>query len=354
MAHSALPVREVPWAELPPAQSRPRGPAAPARPRLVYAARRRPAARPRRAWLRGPADPNAVLTIMILPHSTATPWVWRLRARVLHLALVAIVGLSVVAVGGVLTAHAERGSLRLVRSDLTGLRGVRSAAAAQASAVDAQAQVLDGQAAQLTALGGQVQALLAAQQGLGTAAGGTASAPGLAGDDQNLAAASAALQALNREIPQLQSMVGTLGQEMAGWSAAAAQTPSIWPVLGPITSPFGERLSPTGGEGMQFHSGVDIGVPSGTPVHVTAAGAVVFAGWDPIYGWAVRVDNGGGLETLYGHNSRLLVSVGDAVTKGQVVSLSGSTGISTGPHVHYEIDRNGTPINPMPYLPGNG
>jgi murein DD-endopeptidase MepM/ murein hydrolase activator NlpD len=305
---------------------------------------------PGRAWLRGPADPNAVLTLMLVPHSAATPWVWRIRARALHFAALSVAAISVVAVLGVASARAEGGYLRLARGQLARLGGVRTAAAAQADAVDAQAAVLTQQAQELDALSAQVQALLSAQPGGAAAAG----VPAMAGADQNLAQATAALQALSKELPRLQSQVAALGQEMAAWSSAAAHTPSLWPVLGPITSPFGERPTPFGGEGQQFHDGVDIGVPTGTPVHATADGRVIVAGWDSIYGWQVRIDHGSGLQTLYGHNSRLLVAVGEQVVKGQVISLSGSTGASTGPHVHYEVDRYGTPVNPLQYLPGSG
>ena len=287
---------------------------------------------------------------MILPHSAATPWVWRVRARALHLVAATIVGVSAVAVVAALLAGSEGGALRLARGELHHLQGVDSAAAAQASAVDAQAQVLAQQAQMLTALQAQVQGLLASPPAQDSGRGTIAP---LAATDRNLAQANAVLRGIAKDVPQLQKMVGALGQEMAAWSVAAEHTPSLWPVLGPITSPFGSRPTPFGGEGTQVHTGVDIGVPSGTHVQATAAGRVVAAGWNTIYGYEVRIDHGQGLQTLYGHNSQLLVRLGQDVAKGQVISLSGSTGASTGPHVHYEIDRYGTPVNPTPYLPGS-
>lgn len=296
------------------------------------------------------ADAASVITVMIVPHSTATPLVWRLPTRVLHGSAVAVAILAVVAVAAVVMARAEGGSLHRARAQVQDLRGVGDEAAAQASAVDAQATVLTAQAQQLRTIGDQVQALLNAHAAQGAVSG----VPALAESNTNLAQATGALQALAKQLPQLQSTVATLGQEMSAWSASASHTPSLWPVLGPVTSPFGPRIAPLGGEGEQFHTGVDIGVATGTSVHAAADGVVVAAGWDAIYGWRVRIDHGNGLQTLYGHNSRLLVHVGQQVSKGQVVSLSGSTGASTGPHVHYEIDRYGTPINPMNYLPGSG
>lgn len=312
--------------------------------RVVSQREGRPTARARKR-----TDPAAVITVMIVPHSTATPLVWRLPARALHVAAAGVAVLTVVAVAAVAVAHAEGGSLHLARAQVQHLRGVGDEAAAQASAVDAQAGVLTQQAQQLRSISDQVQGLMQSPAGQTSSNG----VPALAESNRNLAQAAAALQALSKQLPQLQSTVATLGQEMSAWSATAAHTPSLWPVLGPVTSPFGPRIAPLGGEGEQFHDGVDIGTPTGTPVHAAADGRVVVAGWDAIYGWEVRIDHGNKLQTLYGHNSRLLVHVGQEVSKGQVVSLSGSTGASTGPHVHYEIDRNGTPINPMNYLPGS-
>ncbi len=117
----------------------------------------------------------------------------------------------------------------------------------------------------------------------------------------------------------------------------------IWPVHGPITSPFGPR---NGG----FHSGLDIGVPTGTAVHAAKAGTVIEAGWVSGYGYTVMIDHGNGVTTLYGHNSKLLVKEGQEVAQGDIIAYSGSTGHSTGPHVHFEIRINGQPVNPRPRL----
>jgi len=122
----------------------------------------------------------------------------------------------------------------------------------------------------------------------------------------------------------------------------------MWPVNGPITSPFGWRTSPFGGS--EFHAGIDIGVPYGTPIHAADGGRVVWAQWMGGYGNAVVIDHGGGLSTLYGHQSSLNVSVGQGVTRGQVIGYVGSTGMSTGPHLHFEVRLNGKPVDPLGYL----
>ena len=118
------------------------------------------------------------------------------------------------------------------------------------------------------------------------------------------------------------------------------------PVRGPITSRFGYRVHPITGV-YSLHRGVDISCPSGTPVQAAADGEVILAGWMGAYGYAVVIDHGGGVSTLYGHNSKLLVGVGQQVKSGQVIARSGSTGWSTGPHVHFEKRVNGKPVSPM-------
>lgn len=98
------------------------------------------------------------------------------------------------------------------------------------------------------------------------------------------------------------------------------------------------------------HTGIDIGVSSGSPVYAAAAGKVIVSGWYGGYGNAVIIDHGSGLSTLYGHNSSLKVSVGETVSKGEVVARSGSTGMSTGPHLHFEVREKGEYVNPMSYF----
>ena len=122
-----------------------------------------------------------------------------------------------------------------------------------------------------------------------------------------------------------------------------------WPVSGEITSLYGYRVHPIWGTTI-YHSGIDIGVDEGTPVHAADGGVVVWSGWMGGYGYAVVIDHGNGLSTLYGHNSELAVDEGQSVAKGQVISYAGSTGNSTGPHVHFEVRVNGDPVDPMGYL----
>ena len=124
----------------------------------------------------------------------------------------------------------------------------------------------------------------------------------------------------------------------------------MWPLSGPITSPFGMRPNPFGGGNIEFHPGIDIGVPVGTTVVAAAAGRVIIAGWVSGYGNYIAIDHGGGISTGYGHLSQFLVAVGQDVQRGQAIGASGNTGRSTGPHLIFEVRRDGTPVDPNPYL----
>lgn len=131
--------------------------------------------------------------------------------------------------------------------------------------------------------------------------------------------------------------------------AARSVMPSIWPAAGEISSDYGWRCHPVYGYG-RCHTGLDICNDYGTPIYATAAGTVTFSGWMGGYGNAVIIEHGNGLSTLYGHCSSLLVNSGTYVTKGTNIARMGSTGVSTGPHVHYEVMINGQHTNPVPYL----
>jgi murein DD-endopeptidase MepM/ murein hydrolase activator NlpD len=125
--------------------------------------------------------------------------------------------------------------------------------------------------------------------------------------------------------------------------------PSIWPVEGRLMSHFGRRSDPFSGEGA-FHAGVDISVPTGTPVKATADGVVISAEWAGGYGRLVVLDHGNGLQTYYAHMSRMEVVPGQWVRRGGILGSAGATGRATSSHVHYEVRRSGTPMNPHPYL----
>ena len=144
--------------------------------------------------------------------------------------------------------------------------------------------------------------------------------------------------ALAERIRQAQQQSSTATVVVRSGSGVVA-----WPVSGPVTSGFGIRWG-------RMHEGIDIAVAEGTPVRAAAAGTVIYAGWMGGYGNLVVVDHGNGVSTAYAHNSSLGVGVGQSVAAGQVVSYSGNTGNSTGPHVHFEVRVNGSAVDPLGYL----
>ena len=173
--------------------------------------------------------------------------------------------------------------------------------------------------------------------------------PAIPGNREN--GAQGDIEDINRRVNQLkfsmnlrEESLTQLKDELLAKQARLAATPSIWPAAGTVTSRFGRR----GGE---YHPGIDIAGASGTPVVATADGIVVHSDWDDGgYGKLVQIAHGNGIETLYGHNSASVVSNGQTVKRGQLIAYSGSTGSSTGPHVHYEIRVNGTAVNPANFL----
>ena len=127
--------------------------------------------------------------------------------------------------------------------------------------------------------------------------------------------------------------------------------PTIWAHLGKINNEFGFRRNPFGGRSYEFHAGMDIDGESGDIVVAPANGIVINAGWTGGYGNMIEIDHGNGLTTRYGHLSKIEVADGDLITRGQLIGLIGSTGRSTGPHLHYELRVNDKQINPRRFLP---
>jgi len=157
--------------------------------------------------------------------------------------------------------------------------------------------------------------------------------------------------------PQTQALVPsrTVASPMGASAAVsrAVSIPSRMPVEGiRLTSTFGMREHPVLG-GRRAHKGVDLAAPTGTPVYATADGQVEKAEWFSGYGLYIALDHGGSMETRYGHMSRLNVAAGQQVRKGELIGYVGSTGRSTGPHLHYEVRVSGEAVNPLPYMQGD-
>jgi murein DD-endopeptidase MepM/ murein hydrolase activator NlpD len=154
------------------------------------------------------------------------------------------------------------------------------------------------------------------------------------------------------EVAGLQAASAALGAQIRSAQSSYSYSPGdttpsaagfIWPVNGPVTSPFGWRWG-------RMHEGIDIGVGYGTPIHAAASGRVIYAGWMSGYGNLVATDHGRGISTAYGHQSRIAVSVGQIVSQGQTIGYVGCTGHCFGPHLHFEVRINGSPVDPLGYL----
>jgi murein DD-endopeptidase MepM/ murein hydrolase activator NlpD len=173
---------------------------------------------------------------------------------------------------------------------------------------------------------------------------------------RSLAGARASEREAASEAAALAKVSAQLGAQIAAAQASraasapaapAGSSPSasglIWPVNGPVVSGFGMRWG-------RLHAGIDIAAPSGTPIHAAASGAVIYSGWMSGYGNLVVIDHGRGLATAYAHQSSIAAGNGQSVSQGQVIGYVGCTGHCFGPHLHFEVRVNGTPVDPLGYL----
>lgn len=191
---------------------------------------------------------------------------------------------------------------------------------------------------------------------LGPEAQGTAERSGVGGVGQPVPGHDGGPAALVLQLEQLATSVISEGQQlraldrlMARAGKFLAAVPSRWPVRGTVNSEFGRRLSPWTGA-PETHGGMDIAADLGTPVKAPAPGVVVFAGAAPDYGSTVVIDHGHEIKTLFGHLQKIQVTQGQKIERGQQVALTGNTGRSSGPHLHYEIQVRGQAVNPRSYL----
>lgn len=164
------------------------------------------------------------------------------------------------------------------------------------------------------------------------------------GAREALQARIAKLQDHSRQLAAQEAQIQALLQRASRSNGPVSNIGLIWPVRGPVTSEYGSRWG-------SFHSGIDIAPPAGTPIRAAKSGTVVFSGYNGGYGNFVLIDHGGGVATAYAHMATVSMSQGQSVTQGQTVGTVGSTGNSTGPHLHFEVRINGAARNPRSYLP---
>ena len=259
-------------------------------------------------------------SVIIVPHDNRTTWSFRVSYRLVIVFLV-LVGVATISMAAFVITYGR----------LAGL-------AQRSVSVSRENDRLKGQLAQvdslrvellnLQALGLQLKGMLGLQ---------------LSPEDSLLVASlspTAKSPSIKREEED-----GGIGPEEQRLMLEAM--PSMWPLKGYVTREF----FVTGGEKEpQYHPGMDIAAPRNTPVYVAADGVVDVSRFDETYGWVVEIDHGYGLRSVYGHNTRNLVNVGDRVARGKTIAFVGSTGNSTAPHLHFEVRENGVPVDPRKYL----
>lgn len=313
-------------------------------------------------------DKEKVYTIKIVPSDAEPVHSIRLPVSLLKY------GLGSVAVGAMLFvgafSYAVYGtfSARNSSTEIRELRQVNSIQQEQLLQLSRKANALQDQAEQLAQMEGELRRLsgiapteeaepqAGAEDGEHAGQGGPYIQPdvknvGIALDqvEKELAKRKASLEQLRAQLKEQQAQFassgafGGFGLRMPGVSNTM---PSIWPTNGVVSSPYGLRWN-----GSDFHPGIDIANDMGTPIVATADGVVAEAGWNSGgYGNMVDIDHGNGIMTRYAHASQVVVTAGQYVRRGQLIAYMGSTGFSTGPHVHYEVRINGQAVNPVSYL----
>ncbi len=279
--------------------------------------------------------------------------VYRLAFSGRHLVLLA--GLALLGLLGAAGLHSYQ--LRVAEANVRALQALTARQQAQLHQIDAQADGLAGQLRAVQRENAEIRRLIGADRGRGKAHAfapppGTLRGAGFARLHARLAVLSADSAATRADARRLQRLVLRVLdlRRMAAIAHARmlAAIPSLNPVGGSVAAGFGWRTDPW----PEFHKGLDLAADYGTEVHAAAAGTVVSAGWDGGFGNKVDIDHGNGYHTWYAHLSRFAVAPGQRVTKGQPIAYVGATGEATGPHLHYQVMYQGTPVDPQPFLNG--
>lgn len=302
-------------------------------------------------------DPNRY-RILIVPEGSRTPLrqfaVTRRRARALAwtAALLggATLGLCIVGLLGLRSSEVQREHNRAIEAQLNGLRQ--------------QVELAEGSLERVQSYDAKIRALTRADEGVrpfGIGPLEDLEVLALQRQQQATLPDGAALRVgddLGARVEQLTAAIDAEEvslQEVRGYlverEALLGAYPTIWPSDGWVTSHYGFRQSPLPGA-QTFHTGIDIAAPYGTPVRAAADGIVISSAYREAYGYTVEIEHGFGMGTLYAHCSRLMVAEGDLVQRGDVIGSIGSTGRATGPHLHYEVQRDGVPVNPSHYMIG--
>lgn len=290
-------------------------------------------------------------TLMIVPHRGNKVYRFQMPFRFIKACAATVAVLAVFAAVGLIHYQFTINQAKAELDELQKLRFVNMAQAGQLNQLAKNTAILQEEMMKLNQIDAEVRRLLNKEESAGTSRSGVAR-PGATHAGEGGPVIRPQADELNNLVKDLQVSAKVRGESLAKLreslierNARIAATPSIWPSQGVITSRFGWRWG-----GSDWHPGIDVAADSGTPIVATADGVVVASGWNGGYGRQVIVDHGYGITTSYAHNSENAVSVGQKVKKGQIVAYMGSTGFSTGPHVHYEVKVNGTAVNPAGFM----
>lgn len=281
-------------------------------------------------------------TIVVIPHAAGrvyklhlSPTLLKVLASFLALALV----LSLVALLGSGNFLRQRALYQKLEKENKELRRTNERLQQALSEVHSRLEQFEQRTKQLAIAAGVADALLAPVAAGKSSVGSGGPLERLTGGPEQL---------LERE-SQLERQLGAVEQRLSEQQLLLAHTPTIAPVVGVITDGFGPRIDPITHQAA-YHDGLDISAAFGTPVKAPADGLVVFADRESGYGKVVKINHGYGFFTLYGHLDRILVKEGQRVKRGEVIGRVGMTGRTTGPHLHYEVWKDGEKQNPLHYI----
>ncbi|HQA49650.1 MAG TPA: M23 family metallopeptidase [Syntrophomonadaceae bacterium] len=291
------------------------------------------------------------LTMIIIPQSQETPLRFSvskttLRVAALLVVLFVVVSAGIAALYG--TKQADYNKLEAIKEDSLRKDQTIELLDQQIKAIEQQQERLLSKQADIKKMMGVQEDVPVTTESSGGGKGGSGPTRDalVTGEDSYLMAQQIKNQ-LDLQEKELDELLAKVNNDKAYFRSL----PNQWPTSGEISSYYGWRKSPFGGRSESFHDGIDIANDSGTEVCAAADGQVVFAGWQPVYGRTILIEHGHGFATKYAHNSALLVEEGDRVKKGQVIARMGTSGRSTGPHLHFSIMKWDQTLDPLIYLP---
>jgi murein DD-endopeptidase MepM/ murein hydrolase activator NlpD len=293
-------------------------------------------------------------TLMFVPHHGRKVFSLRIPIKAIKFSAIAVVVLILITAG---TFVNYKHAVSEASADKVELERLRKVNATQQTQIDQLAKataVLQEDMTRLNKLDADLRRIVNSDELPASRSGQTRVATGYNGQGgpavkPNLDELLNLVQELQNTATAREKSLTAVREALSERNARLAATPSIWPASGDVTSRFGWRGSPWGW-GSDWHPGIDIANDYGTPIVATASGVVIYSSWYSGYGQLVQIDHGNGIVTMYGHCSQIIVNVGDRVKKGDLIAYMGSTGYSTGTHVHYEIRVNGTAVNPANFL----